>query len=302
MSGACPLMVARTTTTRSPSTSPSAAPSSSPGERWKHLPLNQQLLRRCWADALTPYWAIDWHLWDTYRLTSLSLIPAPPSPLSTHSCPAKRRQPETTKPTSRADYLTSSQSWVSVSVSVWVCLSACVRIELSGGSWQRVTDLNNFAKRLPRPLRPSPSHVFVVCAVRQHVKTLNANRRMRSRTWLQIPGNGYGFSRAARWDQQPSRECQRGHGGVGCQRQRFLCQKFYACLVVWSLFLPSWFLCSRGPSEVFTACPLSRRCLVSFRCFHFFFMFSGSILLNARRVWIFNKSSASLTALPAFYL
>lgn len=30
-----------------------------------------------------------------------------------------------------------------------------------------------------------------------------------------------------------------GGGGVGCQRQRFLCQKFYACLVVWSLFLPS---------------------------------------------------------------
>lgn len=239
MSGACPLMVARTTTTRSPSTSPSAAPSSSLWESDENICPS---ISSCSAVEPMPWRLIEqsigtfeihiaWHHYHWY----------PHPPLFPHSCPAKRRQPETTKPTSRADYLTSSQIWVSVRV----CLSVCVRIELSGGSWQRVTDLNNFAKRLPRPLPTSPSHVFVVCAVRQHVKTLNANRRMRSRTWLQIPGNGYGFSRAARWDQQPSRECLRG-GGRGSRvptptisLSKVLCVP--RCLVPFFAFLISSF-------------------------------------------------------------
>lgn len=90
---------------------------------------------------------IAWHHYHWYSL----------------SCPAKRRQAETTKPTSRADYLTSSRSWVWVSVSVCAfCLSVCVRIELSAGSWQRVTDLNNFAKRLPRP-HPPLMYLSCVC-------------------------------------------------------------------------------------------------------------------------------------------
>lgn len=281
-------------TTRSPS-SPPSSPSSSLVcglERWKHLPQSAAApqLSRC-LDALL-----------SNRLAPLRYISpdiiiidtnSPPAPAQQNAGNRKRQSPR------RVLIIWLRAEAESESQSVPVCLSASA-LSCLVGSWQRVTDLNNFAKRLPRP-RPHPPLMYLSCVLLGNMsKRLMQTGECRAEL-------GYRFlvtdtDSVVRLAGITSLLASaHGAGGRGptptISLSKVLCVP--CCLVpFFPACLPSWFFPSRGPSEVFTACPLSRRCLLSL----FFFFFSGSILLNARRVWIFNKSSASLTALPAFYL
>lgn len=112
-----------------------------------------------------------------------------------------------------------------------VCLSASA-LSCLVGSWQRVTDLNNFAKRLPRP-RPHPPLMYLSCVLLGNMsKRLMQTGECRAEL-------GYRFlvtdtDSVVRLAGITSLLAS-AHGAGG-QRQRFLCQKFYACLVVWSLF------------------------------------------------------------------